>query len=589
MADEREEIRSRIDIVDLVSQRVALKRAGKTWKGLCPFHDDRNPSFVVDSSTGRYKCWACGEGGDVFNWVMKTQNVEFTEALHILAELAGVKLSKKGAVERSERTQRLNAMESALAFFRAEFEKSPNAKGYCERRNLDAAILDQWEIGYAPELDSALTIYLQKGGHVLAECKQLFLVDQDASGGFFDKFRGRLMFPIRDERGALVAFGGRILGDGHPKYINSGDTPIYKKSRVLYGMHLAKEAMSKTRSAVLVEGYLDVIACHRAGVNTAVASLGTALAEEHVKLLKRWCDEVVVLYDADSAGQKAAKRASEMLVAEGLKVRVALMPAGEDPDTLLRTQGEQSVRNAALGGITPIDFALLGIKSQKNPIESDFWAEAIDVLASYPMNLEVEKHIEELAALYPGVRDQLAAKSILRKQVINARRTKRAADPHRDSQPAQRTQIHQSPISVLERAVFVAFIRDRQRSKAWQAMASSEIFETDAGAKLAAAIRGAFPSKPPEGKPVEWLGQIEPANYGTVLAELEQAWTNRIGDDRIDTDAELEEALLALNKKRDARLVQELKSNVGADGSDDDSDRLREINERLRNLHRHNK
>jgi len=248
-----------------------------------------------------------------------------------------------------------------------------------------------------------------------------------------------------------------------------------------------------------VEGYLDVIACHRAGVNTAVASLGTALAEEHVKLLKRWCDEVVVLYDADASGHKAAKRASEMLVADGLKVRVALMPAGEDPDTLLRTQGELSVRNAALGGITPIDFALLGIKSQKNPTESDFWAEAIDVLASYPMNLEVEKHIEELAALYPGVSVQLAAKSILRKQVINARKTKRTADPYRDSQPAQRTQIHQSPISVLERAVFVAFIRDRQRSKAWQAMASSEIFETDAGAKLAAAIRGAFPSKPPEG------------------------------------------------------------------------------------------
>jgi len=589
VADEREEIRSRVDIVDLVSQRVALKRAGKNWKGLCPFHDDRNPSFIVDSSTGRYKCWACGEGGDVFNWVMKTQNVDFTEALHILADLAGVKLSKKGAVERSERTHRLNAMESALAFFRAEFEKSPNAKGYCEKRDLNTSILDQWEIGYAPELDSALTIYLQKGGHTLAECKQLFLVDQDASGGFFDKFRSRLMFPIRDERGALVAFGGRILGDGHPKYINSGDTPIYKKSRVLYGMHLAKEAMSKSRTAVLVEGYLDVIACHRAGVNTAVASLGTALAEDHVKLLKRWCDEVVVLYDADAAGQKAAKRASEMLVAEGLKVRVALMPAGEDPDTLLRTQGEQAVRAAAMGGLTPIDFALLGIKNQRNPSESDFWAEAIDVLATYPMNLEIEKHIEELASLYPGVRDQLAAKSILRKQVINARKTKRTADPTREGQQTRRLPIQKTPISVLERAVFVAFVRDRQRQKAWQAMANSEIFETDAGAKLAAAIRGAFPSKPPEGKPVEWLGQIEPADYGTILAELEQAWQNRIGDDRIDTDAELEEALLALKKKQDTRLVQELKSNVGADGLEDESERLREINERLRNLHRQNK
>lgn len=588
MADEREEIRSRIDIVDLVSQRVALKRAGKHWKGLCPFHDDRNPSFLVDPLTGRYKCWSCGEGGDIFNWVMKTQNVDFTEALHILADQAGVKLSKKGAVERSERTQRLSAMESALAFYRAEFAKSSAAMDYCERRTLDAAVLDQWEIGYAPDVDSALTVYLQKGGHQLADCKQLFLVDQDASGGFFDKFRGRLMFPIRDERGALVAFGGRILGDGHPKYINSGDTPIYKKSRVLYGMHLAKEAMSKTRTAVLVEGYLDVIACHRAGVTAAVASLGTALAEDHVKLLKRWSDEVVILYDADAAGQKAAKRASEMLVAEGLKVRVALMPQGEDPDTLLRTQGEQAVRNAALGGITPIDFALMGIRSQRNPSESDFWVEAIEVLATYPMNLEIEKHIEELAALYPGVRDQIAAKSILRRQVIDARRTKRAANAGRGEAPAPKHAIHKSPISVLERAIFVAFVRERQRQKAWQALADSEIFETEAGAKLALAIRGAFPNRPPEGKPAEWLSQIEPADLSTSLAELEMGWRHKIGDDRIDPDEELDEAIAALKKKRDTRLVQELKT-ANSDDDKQESERLREISERLRNLHRHTK
>lgn len=543
----------------------------------------------MDPLTGRYKCWACGEGGDIFNWVMKTQNVDFTEAMHILADLAGVRLSKKGAVERSERTQRLNAMESALAYFRAEFEKSEAAREYCEKRGLDSSTLTKWEIGYAPDVDSALTVYLQKGGHSLAECKQLFLVDQDPAGGFFDKFRGRLMFPIRDERGALVAFGGRLLGDGHPKYINSGDTPIYRKSRVLYGMHLAKEAMAKTRSAVLVEGYLDVIACHRAGVETAVASLGTALAEDHVKLLKRWCDEVVILYDADNAGQKAAARASEMLSDEGLRVRIALMPPGEDPDTLLKTHGEQAVRNAAMGGMMPIDFALLRIKGAKSPTDPEFWTEAVQALAAYPMNLEVEKHIEELAAMYPGVRDQAAAKSILRKQVVNARRTLRAGASRAEPQRQAAVKPIETPITVLERAVFVAFVRDRQRQKAWEAMADGDLFETEAGAKLAAAIRGAFPSRAPEGKPVEWLGQIEPAEYGNLLAELELSWLQRIGDDRIDLDAELDEALLAMKKKRDARLVQELKTAVGQEDSESEAEKLREINERLRKLHRQNK
>jgi len=542
----------------------------------------------VDPSTGRYKCWACGEGGDIFNWVMKTQNVDFAEALHILADMAGVRLSRKGTVEKSERSQRLNAMESALAFFRGEFEKSEAARQYCQRRGLGPATLATWEIGYAPDVDSALTVYLQKGGHSLSECKQLFLVDQDPSGGFFDKFRGRLMFPIRDERGALVAFGGRLLNDGHPKYINTGDTPIYRKSRVLYGMHLAKEAMSKTRSAVLVEGYLDVIACHRAGVNTAVASLGTALAEDHVKLLKRWCDEVVILYDGDAAGQKAASRASELLSAEGLKVRVALMPPGQDPDTLLKTLGEEAVKNAVSRGMTPIDFALLNLKSSENTSDPEFWTQAVRVLAGYPMSLEVEKQIEELAALYPGVRDQDAAKRILRRQVADARRALRSGSA-RSQTP--RTALVQSPkptVSAPERAVFVAFVRSRQRQKAWLAMEDLDLFETEIGAKLAAAIRGAFPSRAPEGKPVEWLGHIEPPECGATLAELELAWRCRIGDDSIDPDVELDEALLALKKKKDARLVQKLKRSVGMTGADGEAEMLREINDRLRNLHQKN-
>jgi DNA primase len=577
LADEIGEIRLRIDILDLVSQRVALKKAGKHWKGLCPFHEDRNPSFYVSTDTGRYKCWACGEGGDIFNWVMKTQNVDFTEALHILAKQAGVTLSKKGVVEHSERVRRLNAMESALTFFRAEFERSSRAKEYCEGRGIDAETVQLWEMGYAPEVDSALTSYLQKGEHSLAECKQLFLVDQDPAGGFFDKFRGRLIFPIRDERGELVAFGGRLLGDGHPKYINSGDTPIYRKSRVLYGMHIAKEAISKTRVAILVEGYLDVIACHRAGVDTAVASLGTALAEDHVKLLKRWCDEVVVLYDSDEAGQKAASRASELLVAAGLKVRVALMPPGDDPDTLLRTQGEDAVKKAALGGISPLDYAMRSLKLRHDPSQDEFWTEAMATMASYPAHLEVERHIEELAGFYPGIRDKVAAQRILRNQIASIRRQKSPPSSKKEKPIIHHEITASMPISVPERALMIALMRDIQRQKSWEALGDQDLFETEAGSRMALAIRGAFPTKPPVGKPAEWLSQIEPAVIRDELANIEMEWRIRLADDRIDPDRELEGAIALLKKKREERKLQELKK-----GTDDAT--LREINKRLKAL-----
>ncbi|MFQ3677909.1 MAG: DNA primase, partial [Fimbriimonadaceae bacterium] len=299
MAGEREEIRARISIVELVGQRVSLKRTGKDWKGLCPFHPDKNPSFSVSETTGRYRCWSCGETGDVFSWVMKTQNVDFPEALEILARQAGVELTPRaGAPDHSLRVRQLAAMEEALKFFREQLVRSREALGYVERRGLDQEILDAWEIGYAPADGSPLSRRLGKAGFPLEMCRDLFLVDQSGSG-YRDKFFNRLMFPIRNERGELVAFGGRVLGDGHPKYINSGDTPIFRKSRVLYGMFRAREAMRRRRHAVLVEGYLDVIACHRAGVDTAVASLGTALAEEHAQLLRRWVDEVTIFYDGD--------------------------------------------------------------------------------------------------------------------------------------------------------------------------------------------------------------------------------------------------------------------------------------------------
>ncbi|MCH8980224.1 MAG: DNA primase, partial [Armatimonadetes bacterium] len=278
MADERELVRSRIDILDLVGQRVRLKRSGKNWTGLCPFHEDRNPSFSVSPDIGRYKCWSCDASGDVFTWVMETQGVEFREALEILAKQAGVELTRGSRQDHTRRRRMTDAMAVALDFFRDQLQVSQRAREYCKGRGLDDDTLARWDIGYAPDLGEALAAELKKKGCKLSECRELFLVDGNEQIGYGDRFRGRVIFPIRDDQGNLIAFGGRIIGDGRPKYINSSDTPLFSKSRTLYGMHRARDTVRKLRRAVVVEGYLDVIACHRAGVTNAVATLGTSLA-----------------------------------------------------------------------------------------------------------------------------------------------------------------------------------------------------------------------------------------------------------------------------------------------------------------------
>lgn len=493
MADERDEIRSRIDIVELVGREIHLSQQGKTWKGLCPFHQDKNPSFTVSRQTGRYKCWACGESGDIFTWVMKRQNVDFADAIRTLAKEAGVELSHRGPqTPPSVKMAQEAAMEATLAFFREHLTKSETAREYCERRGLDSETLADWEVGYAPEVAGALAVHLKKRGFSLAESKVLFLVDEDAHGGFFDKFRGRLMFPIRDEKGALVAFGGRLIGDGQPKYINSGDTPLYRKSKVLYGMSRARTHFGKDRRAVLVEGYLDVIACHRAGVTSALASLGTALSEDHARLLKRWVDEVVILYDSDPAGQKAAERAVSILGAEGLRVRVALMPQGEDPDTLLRNAGPAAVRQAVETGLSPLDYKMQVLESKRGQMAAEeFWSGAVQLLAEAPTEMELHRHLLRLAGQYPGMPDVTRAERALRREVNKFRRSSQGsgrpvARPMQISQTA-------SQLPSQELVVFRAFLSLEFRTSGWAFARAKGLFADDLGRRISDAIATAFP------------------------------------------------------------------------------------------------
>jgi DNA primase len=491
--DDRDEIRRRIDLVDLVSQRVRLKRSGKNYTGLCPFHDDKSPSFYVNPALGRYTCFSCGEKGDAFTWTMKTQGLEFREALQLLADQAGVKLTSYSGPtqDKSEREGWLATMQAALIFYRNELNKSSTAKTYCDNRDIPQSVIDEWELGYAPSVREGLVSQLKRDGHQLADAERLFLVQGDQQNGYTDKFFGRLMFPIRDDRGDLVGFGGRVLGDGTPKYINSSDTPLYRKSRVLYGFHKARDRMMKERHAVLVEGYLDVIACHRAGVKEAVASLGTSLAEDHAKLLKRFCDKVTILYDADKAGEKAAMRAVEILGEVGLQCRIALMPQGEDPDTLLRQKGAEAVQEAVSKAESPFDFEIRLLESRAGVLTDEFWEQIPLVLAKAPTELDLERHILRLAGQHPAIPNAQSAAAALRREVNKHRRAAQKGHKNEELAAAPKIKRSASSLQKAEQVLLVIWLEPERRNLVMPLLKEAELWQTGTARIVARALENA--------------------------------------------------------------------------------------------------
>ena len=578
MTDERDEIRRRVDIVELVQAGgVTLRPLGKNWQGLCPFHQDKKPSFSVTPSTGRYRCWSCGESGDIFTWVMKTQNLDFVEALKVLAKQAGVTLSNRPTQDPAIRQSHESAMEEANQFFRDQLKRSTVASEYCRRRGLDEETIQQWELGYAPDVGEALATHLKKRGFSLPECEALFLVSKDNQGGYYDKFRGRVMFPIRDERGTLVAFGGRIIGDGNPKYINSGDTPIYRKSRVLYGLFQSKERVSKERRAVLCEGYVDVIACHRSGVKSALASLGTSLTEDQAKLLKRWVDEVVILYDSDAAGQRAARKGIGILEAEGIRVRVALMPEGDDPDTLLRSQGPAAVARAVEQALQPLDYNLQALEKRLDPANDEFWHEAIEILAESSNEMEVLKYVDRLGGMYPGVRDVVSARTVLRRQIGQARKARKSVKHIEDEAPAaapKPTPVAMPPLNSAEVIMFCSLSVAELRHSAWMFLTrQSQILMTRTALELAGALAKAFPNDSPKGEPIEWLHRIEPEEYCQMLSDV---FSDLRGDNV--SEAILADAIQTLRNHMGTQQLEQLKQERQGDQD------LKAIHERLKQL-----
>jgi DNA primase len=357
------EIRSGIDIVELVGRFVNLRKAGANWKGLCPFHAEKTPSFTVNPSKGIFHCFGCGVGGDAFGFLMRQDRLTFPEAVRALARTAGVTLPEERGIGANGREELHRAMDLAARFY-AERLWGPagdHARRYLETRGVDPEVARRFGLGLAPDEWRGLgdVMRTERVSEETLVTVGLAVAREDGKGGY-DRFRSRLLFPIRDQQGRVVAFGGRAFGDEQPKYLNSPETPLYSKGNLLYAVDLARETIRERNRALLVEGYVDCLMAHQYGFTETVAALGTAFTAAQLGLLRRYCDEVVTFFDADAAGQKAAQRAEELLepTAGGaawavnrsgtfestgtLRVKVALLPAGHDPDTFLRAHGAEA-------------------------------------------------------------------------------------------------------------------------------------------------------------------------------------------------------------------------------------------------------
>jgi len=353
-------IRSRLDIVELVGECVQLTRAGRNMKGRCPFHQERTPSFIVSPERQTFHCFGCGEGGDAFTFVMKTENLSFVESIEKLAARVGVKVEPAQALgpQDKERLRMKEALEFAASHYAAVLKKDPSAEAarkYVASRHLNAASVEGFQLGYAPRQGNLVPAALKKGfeEEILLKAG---LAARRAEGTLRDYFFDRLMFPIRDVKGAVIGFGGRTLGDGEPKYLNSPESPVFSKGRVLYGLYEGVADVRKARRAHLMEGYMDVIAAHQHGLKTACAALGTALTPEHAILIKRYADSAHIVFDADAAGQTAAVRGAEVALASGLAVRVATVPEGKDPDELLHLKGLPALEAALAAALDLVAF-----------------------------------------------------------------------------------------------------------------------------------------------------------------------------------------------------------------------------------------
>jgi DNA primase len=410
-----EEIRSRNDVVDVISSRVKLKKQGATYFGLCPFHNEKSPSFSVTPSKQMYYCFGCGEGGNVYSFIMKYENYTFMEAVKMLADRAGISLpeGENSEEERKKsdlRTALLEINKKAAMYFHHQLKTEKGQVGlrYFSERGLDHETIVRFGLGYSNKTSNDLYQYMKTFGYSDELLKESGLFSFSEKGTY-DKFWNRVMFPILDINNRVIGFGGRVMGEGEPKYLNSPETKIFEKSRNLYGMNFAR--VSKKPYLLICEGYMDVIALHRAGFTNAVAALGTAFTDNHAMLIKRYVKEVILTFDSDGAGKKAALRAIPILKKAGIAMKVLDMSPYKDPDEFIKNMGaeeyQKRIDNATNSFIFEIKMMMLQYDLNDPHGKSEFYSSVATKLLEFPDELERNVYIEAVSREFMIPQDSL--------------------------------------------------------------------------------------------------------------------------------------------------------------------------------------
>ncbi len=396
------------DIVDVISNYVSLKKGGANYKGLCPFHSEKTPSFTVNPAKQIFHCFGCGEGGDILSFLMKKENMPFPEALQGLAERCGRPLPAEAAVledparqKEKKRIFEINGV--AMAFFLEACARNSAAQAYLKRRGVSESTAQVFNLGYAPDSWDGLRNHLKQQGFQDGEMERAGLILPKNKGtGYYDRFRNRIIFPIVDIQERVIGFGGRVMDDGMPKYLNSPETLVFDKGANLYGLHLATEAIRKQDYALLVEGYMDVITAYQEGIQNVVATLGTALTQKHLKRLRRYTRHLALFFDSDDAGFKAAERCFDLCVPERVKVKVVTLDRGEDPDSFLKKSGRPGFSEKMAEARPIMDFMIHQVMGDGAPESLEGKVEAAarlkPMLAAITDPIEQELYIKEVAA-----------------------------------------------------------------------------------------------------------------------------------------------------------------------------------------------
>ena len=534
-----EEVRSRNDIVSVISEYVKLQRKGSSYFGLCPFHNEKSPSFSVSPDKQMYYCFGCGAGGNVFTFIQEYENYSFPEAMKFLAERAGITLPEKEYSQEERRAQDLrtrilnvNKMAAKYYYYQLRTENGRQAMEYLKNRCLSDETIRSFGLGYSNKYSNDLYLYLKKQGVSDELLRESGLMNVDERNGMYDKFWNRVIFPIMDVNNRVIGFGGRVMGDGKPKYLNSPETAVFDKSRNLYGLNVARTARKK--SMLVCEGYMDVISMHQAGFKNSVASLGTALTTQHASLLKRYTDEVILTYDSDGAGIKAALRAIPMLKAAGISTRVLHMNPYKDPDEFIKTLGPEAFQErmdqAENSFLFEISILERDFDMHDPEGKTGFYQAAARKLMEFDQERERENYIQAVAERYHISFDSL-------RKMVN-REAMRGAVPRREREEVVRPQKKREKEDgkkTSQRLLLTWLIEQKGLYEKISAYISPEDFTDPLYREVAEKLFEQL--KTGEVNPARILSAYEDAEQQREVAALFNATV------RVETKAELEKAL----------------------------------------------